>query len=127
MIETNWKMWEERNTVIHGNTIEEARRNKIKVLQESVLLLYRRAQISHRFMDAGERRTFWMDVAKRVKGGVIALETWVKLATLVLEKVEERVEKRRSTQIEQWLNRMFSYQGWKSCDSDQTYTKNEKS
>ena len=127
MIETSWKMWEERNKVIHGNTIEEARMNKIKVLQESILLLYRRARLSHRFMDERERRIFRMDVTKRVKGGVIALETWVKLATMVVEKVEERVEKRRPTQIEQWLNRMFSYQGWKSCDSDQTYTKNEKS
>ena len=68
-----------------------------------------------------------MDATKRVKGGVIALETWVKLATLVLEKVEDRVEKRNPTQIEQWLNRMFSYQGWKRCDANHIHSDKEKS
>ena len=55
-----------------------------------------------------------------MQGGLIALESWVKLAELVLEKVEESVEKRQPAQLEQWLNRMFSYQGWTTCDDQKS-------
>ena len=40
MIESSWKMWEERNQTVHGNTIKEARKKKIQLLQDTVLLLY---------------------------------------------------------------------------------------
>lgn len=44
------------------------------------------------------------------------LESWVKLAELVLKTVEERVQNREPPQLEKWLNRMFSCQGWTHCD-----------
>ena len=73
-------------------------------------------------MDAKERKIFRLEASRRMQGGLIALESWVKLAELVLDKVEERVEKRQPTQLEQWLNRMFSYQGWITCDNQKSHT-----
>lgn len=55
MIEASWTMWKKRNQQIHGNTIKEAQENKIKHLQEVILVLYRQARVVHRFMEDRER------------------------------------------------------------------------
>ena len=100
----------------HGKGIKEAREKKIQQLQQEVLLLYRRARIIHRFVEDSERRIFRMDVKKRTQGGVILLEAWTRLAEKVIKAFEKRIDQRDPTKLEQWLNRMYTYQGWKSCD-----------
>ena len=44
---------------------------------------------------------------KQVKKGIVALESWINLAT----KVIDAAEKRSNSTLDKWLNRINNYQG----------------
>ena len=50
---------------------------------------------------------FKVPLKKRIKHGIVALETWLEMAKSVLETAE----KRANSKLLQWLNRECTYQG----------------
>ena len=64
-------------------------------------VLYKQEKRVRILNDPDVRQIFKLDIEKRKKKGVVALETWTELAGKVLEKAEKELEQRRNTGLEQ--------------------------
>ena len=96
--------------MIHSESAQEAQRDRLKRLHQEVHMLYKRSQPLKILNDPDIKEVFKLDEAKRKTKGVVALETWTKLAAQVLHVGEERLKLHRENGLERWLNREQTYQ-----------------
>ena len=100
VLELSWTMWNERNTALHGTNQKELRENHLQQLRQQVDYAYQRANELRTHYAHEINIVFKMKYTKRKKQGVVALETWMKLA----ENVLKTATMRSKSKLTQWLN-----------------------
>ena len=83
ILDMSGDMWKERNNALHGNTTGETR-GKVHVM-------YKRAKVLHTLNDFDIKEVFKLPEKKKKRQGVVALETWLRLAEKVLHAGEEEL------------------------------------
>ena len=88
MLEFSWRMWNERKLALHGTNIKESQEKRLEELRKDVEYLYRQVQTLPQPHDADINHMFKLKEDKRKCKGVVALETWIKIITKIVEEVE---------------------------------------
>ena len=110
ILEYSWGMWLERNQQLHGKNVTENREKRLEGLRVEVQHLYSRVKLLPQPYDTNVQQMFKLTEDKRKKKGFVALETWVNIATKVVEEAERNRSYIRQTGIDEWLNRTMTYQ-----------------
>lgn len=105
LLHISWTMRTHRNSALHGSNQKEIRERHLQSLQEKVDLAYTSAKELQVYNKKEITKVFRLSIHKRKKYGVVALESWLKLANKVLEKASAQA----TTKMEQWLQRKSTY------------------
>ena len=81
-------MWKLRNEALHGSHQKEVQERHLEQLQIQANHAYERATLLQRYNKEEIKSIFKMKVTQRKKQGVVALETWLRLATGILKTAE---------------------------------------
>ena len=97
----SWAMQSYRNEALHGTNQKELRDKHLQNLCSQVDLMYKRAKELMPYNKNELKVVFKQKAERRKKHGVVALESWLKLANNVIDTAQERA----NNKLEQWLQR----------------------
>ena len=115
ILHISWTMWTFRNETLHGLNKKAINMQHLGNLREQVDLAYTRATELKLYNKNEIAVVFKLPPKKRKKFGIEATESWLKMASNVLDKAQQRA----STKLEKWLNRISVYIGKNDEDSDE--------
>ena len=110
LLEYSWEMWKERNQALHGTNMKETREKRLEQLRREVGYLYSRVANLPKPHSNDVKQMFKLKEENRKKKGVVALETWINIATKIVKVAEEAAPKLKQTELDEWLNRTMTYQ-----------------